>query len=148
MRSFHDSARTHYDEMSALQVQAWENIGLRAGEIGSTLSAMKADLPDVVNLIQTILDHFQASSANISTLHAEMEAKIEKNNEKLMHQENLIGKFGIGQGLSMERILGLASAGVILLTHIRSWAAIVVLAAIGMSRFFPLDERIANTSQF
>ncbi|TID20642.1 hypothetical protein E6O75_ATG05406 [Venturia nashicola] len=90
VRSFHNSARTHYDEMSALQIQTWEYIGFRAGEIGSTLSAVKADLPDVVNLVQTIVDHFQESSHNISTLHAEMEAKIEKNNEKLMHQENLI----------------------------------------------------------
>ncbi|RDI76503.1 hypothetical protein Vi05172_g13514 [Venturia inaequalis] len=133
VRSFHDSARTHYDEMSALQTQAWENIGLRTGEIGSTLSGVKADLPDVVNLIQTIVDHFQESSHNISTLHAEMEAKIEKNNEKLIHQENLIGKFGTGQGLSPERILLLAAAGVILLQSIRSWSAIFVLAAIILS---------------
>lgn len=136
VKSFHDSARTHYDEMSALQVQAWENIGLRAGEIGSTLSAVKADLPDVVNLIQTIVDHFHESSHNISTLHAEMEAKIEKNNVKLIHQEHLISKSGISQNLTLERIVILAAGGVFLLQNIRSCSAILVLAFISMSRPF------------
>ncbi|QDS72305.1 hypothetical protein FKW77_007442 [Venturia effusa] len=130
VRSLHDSARTHYDEMSVLQVQAWENIGLRASEIGSTLSAVKAGLPDVVDLVQTIVDHFQESSHNISTLHAEMEAKIEQNNEKLIHQDYLIGKFGIGQTLPVDKVVTFAACGVYLLKNIRSWSAILVLIAI------------------
>jgi hypothetical protein len=116
--------------MTATQREAWERVGLRADEIGNTLAAANADLPDVVNVLQTILDHFQQSSQNLSALHAELEAKIEKNNDNLILQEHLIKRIGMTGGFDIVQSVIVATAGIVIFKSINSWAAISVLATL------------------
>jgi hypothetical protein len=120
--------------MSLAQREAWEHVSLRADEIGNTLATVNADLPDVVNVLSTILDHFQQSSQNLSTLHMELEAKIVKNNDDLILQEHIIKRIGAG-GSFLDNVQSfIVAIGVmVILKSINSWASISVLAI--MSEF-------------
>jgi hypothetical protein len=116
--------------MTTTQRESWERVGFRADEIGNTLTTLNADLPDVLNVLQTILDHFQQSSQNLSTLHAELEAKIEKNNNNLILQEHLIKRLGMTGGFDFVQSIILAAAGIVIIGSINSWAAISVFATL------------------
>lgn len=124
LQSLYESAQTHFDDMTATQRGSWERVGIRADEIGNTLATVNADLPDILNVLQTILDHFQQSSQNLSNLHAELEAKIEKNNNNLILQEHLIKRLGMTGGFDFVQSIILAAAGIVIIRSINSWAAI------------------------
>jgi hypothetical protein len=126
------SAKTHFGDMSAAQRVAWEHVGLRADEIGNTLATVNAELPDILKVLQTILDHFQQSSQDLSTLHAELEANIEKNNNNLIIQEHIIKRIGIAGRFDIIQSIILAAAGIVILKSINSWTAMSVLAALSM----------------
>jgi hypothetical protein len=115
--------------MSLAQREAWEDVGLRADEIGNTLATVNADLPNVVNVLSTILEHFQQSSQNLSTLHTELEAKIVKNNDNLILQEHIIKRIGAG-GSFFDNIQSfIVAVGVmVILKSINTWTSISVLA--------------------
>jgi hypothetical protein len=147
LQSLYGSAQTHFHDMTANQREAWERVGAQADEIGSTLATVNADLPDILNVLQTILDHFQQSSQNLSTLHAELEAKIENNNNNLILQEHLIKRLGMTGGFDFVQSIILAGAGIVIVRSINSWAAISVFSTLSeCSLSYSLSQSLTSHS--
>jgi hypothetical protein len=123
------------NEMDVAQQEAWQRVDNKANEIGHTLETLNDNVPQMQQVMQAVLEHFQSSATNLALLHAELEEQIERNNDKLVLQEHLIQRFKMAGSFDIIQLAMLLLAIYIILRSVNWWIAFIVVVAAGMFRF-------------